>query len=191
MMDDPKIQKSSCNAYLWPRKLLRSQTKHTRSSQGILPLYLKKAVEKKKKNNNQGIGGFSANLLATKKYLFEWSPPWCTILTQFLTYHLEVCTAYLFWHSIWHSFWHLLWHFIWPSSICSDLYWHSLRRLAVRSGSAHWHQQLAVEIRQCPRRRRRRRERRREEGRREGRKAGGEQQTWALSALIMNRTSFQ
>ena len=34
---------------------------------------------------------------------FEWSPPWNTLLAQFLTYRrLEVYVAYLFWRSFWH-----------------------------------------------------------------------------------------
>ena len=61
---------------------------------------------------------------------FEWSPPWHTILTWFLTYHIScghiyiygiyILTFYLactlkfflafFWHSIWHLFWHSFWH---------------------------------------------------------------------------------
>ena len=42
-----------------------------------------------------------------KMTFFEWYPPWHIILTSFLTYHLEVYSGDIFWHSIWHSFWHL------------------------------------------------------------------------------------
>ena len=34
---------------------------------------------------------------------FEWSPSWTTVWHSFLTYHLEVYMAYLFWHSIWQN----------------------------------------------------------------------------------------
>ena len=49
---------------------------------------------------------------------------------------------HIFWHSIWHIFWHSIWHSIW------HIFWHSIWPL--RSGSAHWDLELAVEARQCP-----------------------------------------
>ena len=61
---------------------------------------------------------------------------------------------HIFWHSFWHSFWHIFWHSIW------HLFWHSSRwgpavptaiwKSRLRSGSAHWDLELAVEVRQCP-----------------------------------------
>ena len=95
---------------------------------------------------------------------FEWSPPWHIILTCFLALYLA------YWHSIWHklysdifwyilpdwhSIWHIFWHSIW------HLFWHSIYDILprswdpavptefwssrLRSGSAHWDLQLAVE----------------------------------------------
>ena len=48
----------------------------------------------------------------------------------------------MFWHIFWHSIWHIFWHSIW------HMFWHSIWPL--RSGSAHWDLELAVEVRQCP-----------------------------------------
>ena len=151
-------------------------------------------------NNNQGIGEFSANLLATKKYFVRMIPTlkhysdtvsdipsgsmYCIfILAFYLTFFLAfILTFYLtFWHLFWSVFWHSLRRLGWgpavPTDICNS---------QLRSGSARGEEGG-----------------RKEEGK-EGRKekatliksrdphlAGGEQQTWALSALIMNRTSFQ
>ena len=40
-------------------------------------------------------------------------------LAIILTYHLEVYTAYIFWHSSWHILWHSFWHSIWHQ------FWHT------------------------------------------------------------------
>ena len=65
---------------------------------------------------------------------FEWSPPWHTILTWFLTYHIScghiyIYMAYIFWHSIWHVLWNSSWHssgilFGTYSDILSGIIWH-------------------------------------------------------------------
>ena len=86
-----------------------------------------------------------------KAYLF-----WHSILHSFwhiLWYSIWDSVWHLFWHSysniFWHSFWHFIWHSLWPlaevrqcplrsGSVAEIL--HSL----LRSGSAHWDRELAV-----------------------------------------------
>ena len=82
--------------------------------------------------------------------------------SHLLTYHLEVCMAYLFWHSfrqilwysIWHSFWHSIWHLFWRTfwHIFWYSFWHSIwyifgDSLWLRSGREHCDLALAVEVR--------------------------------------------
>ena len=72
---------------------------------------------------------------------------------------------HIFWHSFWHIFWHSVWHIFWHSFRHSvwhsvwHIFWHSSRwgpavptaiwKSRLRSGSAHWDLELAVEVRQC------------------------------------------
>ena len=101
------------------------------------------------------------------------------ILTFYLTFFLVYIYIYTFWHSMWHSIWHLFWHSsgipsgIYSdilsgifsgihsgilSGICSDILSELLSGVVsdiisgvwLRSGSAHWALELAVEVRQCP-----------------------------------------
>jgi hypothetical protein len=90
-------------------------------------------------------------------------------LEFWLTYILRFYLAFFpIWHSIWHSVWHFIWytfwrsisHSIWLYILTSHLAsgarrWGSavltdIWRSRLRSGSAHWDLEPAVEARQCP-----------------------------------------
>ena len=65
--------------------------------------------------------------LETTITFFEWSPPWHTAPTKFLSYHLDICvySIYIYTQYLWHSsrnyFMHILWHSIWHV-----FFWHSI-----------------------------------------------------------------
>jgi hypothetical protein len=49
------------------------------------------------------------------------------------------------WYSICRTFWHSIWHPLWQFYLAC-----AARRSPLRSGSAHWALELAIEVRQCP-----------------------------------------
>ena len=71
--------------------------------------------------------------------------------------HLDLNTAYLFWHSFWHifrhSFWRAIWHLFFLAYILTS-FWHSIwyiifrDSLWLRSGGEHFDPELAVRVRQ-------------------------------------------
>ena len=75
---------------------------------------------------------------------------WRSILYMafILTFYSAILSDILFWHCIGHSIWHLFWRSLWhehcrtsaPTEIWSPL---------LRSSSAHWHLELAVDVRRC------------------------------------------
>ena len=60
---------------------------------------------------------------------------------HFIWHSISQVSWHPIWHISWHSVWHILWHSIW------DPIWHVWR---LRPGSAHWHRELALKVRQCP-----------------------------------------
>ena len=94
-----------------------------------------------------GVGHCAQDQWTQKKYnLLSRVVPTLAII---LTYHLEVYTAYIFWHSSWHILWHSFWHSIWHQLLdtLSGMYafWHFTRHLFCHTiWHSIWHSILAL-----------------------------------------------
>ena len=96
-----------------------------------------------------------------------WHPFWHIFWYFIWRYTFWHAFLHLFWHIFCHSFWHFIWHLLWHSiwHLFKHSFWHLFRhsirhslcpavpfeiwRPRLRSCSAHWDLEIAVEVRQC------------------------------------------